>query len=209
MIHLAILGVCASLAMNLLAQFGLGLTILAGGSGKQGKEPVEKAHLSIPTFLGLSASLFLSWAFFAYVLIPLSPGPYWYLLLYPLSAALIKGLERLYIRTAASGHNRFFPGIKAPVSACSFPAAWVEFLPLALLVSLHLALYPLEALVLALGFSLGLCLSLGILREIHRRSQFEAVPSFLRGGPLVLISLGLLSLVFTSASIIFFNLSRF
>ncbi|MDR2376773.1 MAG: hypothetical protein LBD96_10095 [Treponema sp.] len=207
MIRLVILGVCASLAMNLLTQFGLGLAILAGGNGKQGKEPVEKAHLSLPAFLGLSASLFLSWAFFAYVLIPLSPGPYWYLLLYPLSATLIKGLERLCIKV--SGPNSFFPRIENPVSFCSFPAAWVEFLPLGILVSLHLALHPLEALVLALGFSLGLCLSLGILREIHHRSRFEAVPPFLRGGPLVLISLGLLSLVFASASIIFFNLSRF
>jgi electron transport complex protein RnfA len=207
-IRLAILGVCASFAMNLLTQFGLGLSSLAGASGGEG---LENTRVSPPVFLGLSGFLFFLWVLFSYVIIPLSPGPAWYLLLYPLCAVPLKGLDCLFIRAAASGRGRFLLGVKPPVSFC--PPVWAEFLPLALLISLHLAPRPLEALVLALGFNLGLCLSLVILREIHRRSRFEAVPPFLRGGPLALISLGLLSLIFTSASImffnLFFNLSRF
>ncbi|MDR1444603.1 MAG: hypothetical protein LBI94_06965 [Treponema sp.] len=200
MIRLAILGVCASLAMNLLTQFGLGLAV-----ARRGKEPEDNCRLFPPAFLGLFVSLFLLWVFFTYILSPLGPGLYWYLLLYPLSAALIKGLEYLSGKTGR-GKTPFKAGFPLPLFA--FPPGWAEFLPFGLLISLHLAPRPPEALVLALGFSLGLCLSLGILREIRRRSQFETVPSFLRGGPLTLISLGLLSLIFSSASIMFFNLSR-
>jgi electron transport complex protein RnfA len=222
-IRLATLGICASLAMNLVTQFGLGLAILAGGAetgagardAKDGKDSRDgrgaPAEAGLPAFLGLSASLFLLWAFFTCALGPLSPGLYWYLLLYPLSVVLVKGLGRLFVKTGGRGpardRGRFLPGIKSPGSFFSLPPDRAEFLPPGLLVSLHLALGPLEALVLALGFSLGLCLSLGILREIRRRSRFEAVPPLLRGGPLALISLGLLSLIFTSASLMFFNLS--
>jgi hypothetical protein len=207
-IRLAALGVCASLAMNLLTQFGLGLAALAGGPGGNG--PAETARFPLRAFLSLSASLFLLWLFFTYVLGPLGLGLYWYLLLYPLSAAFAKGLGRLSAGEAGrTGPGRLPPGIRNPGALFFLPPAWAEFLPPALLVSLHLAPGPLEALALALGFSLGIGLSLGILREIGRRSRFEAVPPFLRGGPLALISLGLLSLIFTSAAIMFFNLSRF
>ncbi|MDR2177615.1 MAG: hypothetical protein LBP20_06175 [Treponema sp.] len=205
MIHLAMLGVCTSLSMNLLTQFGLGMAIFTGG---EDADPAGTPRFSPRLLLGFSVSLFLLWAVFTYVLRFLGAGPYWYLLLYPLGLALVRGLERLFTGLA-SGRYKFLPVIKIPGSFFSFPPAWVEFIPPALLISLHLALGPLEALVLALGFSLGLGFALGILREIHRRSRFEAVPPFLRGCPLALISLGLLSLVFTSASIMFFNLSRF
>jgi electron transport complex protein RnfA len=222
-IRLAILGICACLAMNLLTQFGLGLALLAEGNGKADgdgagdtvpdgdRDPAGEGILSLPAFLGLSASLFLLWALFNWVLAPLGPGFYWYLLLYPLSAALIKGLERLLLWASAPERSRagFFSGIAGSLSRIFLPSGRTEFLPLGLLLSLHLAPGPLEALVLALGFSLGVRLSLGILREIRRRSRFEAVPPLLRGSPLALISLGLLSLIFTSVSIIFFNLSRF
>jgi electron transport complex protein RnfA len=199
MIRLAVLGLCASLAMNLLTQFGLGLSLAAVRDSREPEAP--EAWVSFPVFLGFFASLFLLWIFFTYILGPLGPGLYWYLLLYPLSTALIKGLGYLFGRTGP---------LKAalPASFFSFPGGWAEFLPIGLLISLHLALRPPEALALALGFSLGLCLALGILREIRRRSQLEAVPPFLRGSPLILISLGLLSLIFSSASIMFFNLSR-
>jgi electron transport complex protein RnfA len=204
MIRLAILGICASLAMNLLTQFGLGLS-LAGV--RDGENPEENFKLSPQAFLGFFASLFLLWLFFTYILNLLNPGLYWYLLLYPLSTALTKGLDGLFGRIG-SGRSWSSFGAGIPVSFFSFPRGWAEFLPFGLLISLHLALRPPEALVLALGFSLGLCLCLGIIREIRRRSQFEAVPPLLRGGPLTLISLGLLSLIFSSASILFFNLSR-
>jgi Na+-translocating ferredoxin:NAD+ oxidoreductase RnfA subunit len=204
MISLAALGICAALGMNLLAQFGLGLGLLAiEDSGPSHEEPGDKQH-SLPGALILFAALFLLWVFFTYVLNPLGIGFYWYLLLYPISAALMRGLEWLF-------HRGFFQRgrfrkLLSRFTTPAFPAGWTELLPLGLLISLHLALSPLEALFLALCFSLGLHFSLVILRELHRRSRFEAIPPFLRGNPLALISLGLLSMIFISASIMLFQL---
>jgi hypothetical protein len=205
MINLAALGICAALGMNLLVQFGLGLGLLGTeDSGDSQAEPGDKRH-SLPGALILFAALFLLWVFFTYVLNPLRIGFYWYLLLYPLSAAFMRGLEWLFHRGffRRGRFGKLFSRFAAPGS---FPAGWTELLPLGLLITLHLALSPLEALYLALCFSLGLQFSLVILRELHRRSRFEAIPPFLRGNPLALISLGLLSMIFISASIMLFQL---
>jgi electron transport complex protein RnfA len=69
--------------------------------------------------------------------------------------------------------------------------------------TLRLAVSPVDALVLCLGFSLGTLTAALILREINRRSSLEAVPETFRGAPLTLISMGLLSLIFSAVSAIF------
>jgi electron transport complex protein RnfA len=71
-----------------------------------------------------------------------------------------------------------------------------------LFMALRLAITPAEALALTLGFSLGALFAALILREINRRSSLEAVPEMFRGAPLTLISMGLLSLIFSSVSAI-------
>jgi Na+-translocating ferredoxin:NAD+ oxidoreductase RnfA subunit len=197
MMTLAALGICAALGMNLLVQFGLGLGLLAAESG--GAEEGNGTQSPMEALV-LCAALFLLWILFTYILYPLRTGLYWYLLLYPLSAALMRGLEWVLGR---GGVARLFPRLKVPGP---FPAGWTELLPLGLLISLHLALSPLEALFLSLCFSLGLQFSLVVLREIRRRSRFEAIPPFLWGNPLALISLGLLSMICISASLILFHL---
>jgi electron transport complex protein RnfA len=203
MIHLAALGVCASLGMNLLVQFGLGLGILAARDAEAA--PPESCRRSAAAgALVLCAALFILWIFFTYVLAPLGPGFYWYLLLYPLSFSLMKGLDKL--------RKKFLPTVRVLEPVFCFPSAGssgtAEFLPLGLLIAIHLALRPREALFLSLCFSLGVFFSLEILREIRRRSRLEAVPRFLRGLPLSLISLGLLSIIFSSVSLMLFNLFR-
>jgi len=62
-----------------------------------------------------------------------------------------------------------------------------------------------QAATLSLGFSAGAATALLIVGEIRRRSATEAVPARLRGGPLVLITMGLLSLVFTSVAVVFYS----
>jgi electron transport complex protein RnfA len=200
MIRLAALGICASLAMNLLVQFGMGLGVLAG-DGEDYLPGFCRIWGSI-----FFAGLFFLWLLFTYIFAPLGLGFYWYFLLYPSSAALVRGFEILGSRERIM--KFLFPRRWSRQSPPFVrPRGWVESLSLGLLISLHLALNPLEALFLAFCFSLGLIFSLAVLREIGRRSRFEAVPPFLRGSPLALISLGLLSLIFSSASIMFFNLS--
>jgi electron transport complex protein RnfA len=61
------------------------------------------------------------------------------------------------------------------------------------------------AFVIASGFTLGIMGAILILREIRRKSLMEAVPFFLRGSPITLISMGLLSLIFGSAAVVLFK----
>jgi electron transport complex protein RnfA len=75
----------------------------------------------------------------------------------------------------------------------------------ALFITLNTASGFIEALVLSFGFVLGVLLAFLILGEIRRRSTMEWVPFFLRGNPLMLISLGLLSMIFSSAALVFFR----
>jgi len=61
-----------------------------------------------------------------------------------------------------------------------------------------------QATMLSFCFSAGAALVVLIGGEIRRRSAMEAVPRCLKGGPLVLIAMGLLSLVLTSLALVFY-----
>jgi electron transport complex protein RnfA len=97
---------------------------------------------------------------------------------------------------------RFFPKISTEPGASSARTSYNGLVIAALLMTLRLASTFMEAMVLALGFSLGGLFSIGILKAIHKRSSLETVPAILRGIPLMLISMGLLSLIYASAAVI-------
>jgi electron transport complex protein RnfA len=84
--------------------------------------------------------------------------------------------------------------------------AYDGLVPVSLLITLALADTFAGAAVLALFFALGNLMAIIILNEIRRRSSLEWVPRFLRGSPLILISMGLLSLIFASAAGICFKI---
>jgi electron transport complex protein RnfA len=63
-----------------------------------------------------------------------------------------------------------------------------------------------EVVMLSFGFTFGIFIVNVIIGEIRRRAELEAVPVFLRGKPLIIIAMGLLSLVFTAASLLFFRM---
>jgi electron transport complex protein RnfA len=65
------------------------------------------------------------------------------------------------------------------------------------------------SLVLALFFALGNLAAIIILNEVRRRSTLEWAPRFLRGSPLILVSIGLLSLVSGAAAFIFYKILDF
>jgi Na+-translocating ferredoxin:NAD+ oxidoreductase RnfA subunit len=74
----------------------------------------------------------------------------------------------------------------------------------------RMALNFVEALCIIFGFSLGYLLSSLIVGAIAKRAEVEKVPATLRGAPLVLISEGLLALVFSALTgIIIHSLSFF
>ena len=193
MTALAMLAVFSSLAMNVILQFGLGI-----------KGTVLNKTISREKLLAGSGIYFLSvtilWLFFYGIRAVIFLGFFEYILLFPASAFVFSILEHLknrFILKNVSKHNEsiLLGGIAS--SAASVCAA--------LFIMLNVAGGVLDAVVLSLGFTLGIALAVVIVAEIRRRSEMEAVPRWLRGGPLVLISMGLLSLVFTSGAIMLFD----
>jgi electron transport complex protein RnfA len=204
----AALGVFSSLSLNLALQFGLGMRGLSAGRRKNHPVPFLEAGV-------IFLSVLILWLFFTFILAPLQLGFFWYILLFPLSAlvcTLVEWLLAQLVRFLAAKviyqdpppkgekrSRRLFRGI----------SAYDGLVPLSLLLTLNVGFTILEAAVLSFGFALGILLTSLILKEINRRAGMEAVPRFLRGDPLTLISMGLLSLIFSFAGIMFFDVLVF
>jgi Na+-translocating ferredoxin:NAD+ oxidoreductase RnfA subunit len=60
-----------------------------------------------------------------------------------------------------------------------------------------------EALLLSMGFSAGTCLSILMLKATRVRTSTEDVSQLFKGLPLSLISMGLLSLIWMSAAVVY------
>jgi electron transport complex protein RnfA len=187
-VPLALFAVFASLSMNLVLQCGLGMrgVVITQGAGK--KPPFIKLGILFITVL-------LLWIFFSYIVFFLPLGFFPYLLLFPLSAAVHFSLEylvyRFVLQKAVEGES--------PISFCDALAA------AALFITLTVAGGLVEAVILSFGFVLGVLLAFVILGEIRRRSMLEEVPLLLRGTPLSLISMGLLSLIFAAGALLLFR----
>jgi electron transport complex protein RnfA len=217
---LSALAVFSGLSLNLLLHFGLGVRELVDLAGSGSISPARKRDwggVTSPGWIVVFLTALILWFFFTYVLIPPAFGFLESFLILPSTLLVSTALNMVFVY--------FFPGGKitlkkslprerpsfalrklvemAGISGGLFSGAPCNGLALAsLFVSLRLALSPAEALALTLGFSLGALLGAIILREINRRSSLEAVPKSLRGAPLTLISMGLLSLIFSSVSAI-------
>jgi electron transport complex protein RnfA len=180
--------VFASLSVNLPLQCGLGLRGIAVSQKAGKRPPLAKLGIFFSTVL-------LLWIVFSYLISSLPLGLFMYVLLFPMSALTYLGLERMVYRFML----RKAPESDGPINSHDGLAAT------ALFITLNIAEGFLEAAILSLGFVLGILLAFVILSEIRRRSTLEATPHFLRGVPLTLISMGLLSLVFSSAALMFFR----
>ncbi|MDR1566809.1 MAG: hypothetical protein LBS48_05965 [Treponema sp.] len=188
----AALAVFAGLSLNLILQFALGArgVLLFARDSRGNPFPVfQTANLFV--------SVFVLWAAYDYILKPFSGGALEYFLLFPLSALVCLGFESLW--------KKLFPRQEG-ARAFSALTAYDGLVPVSLIMTIHLALTVLDAAVFAFFFALGCFLALLILGEIRRRSGLEWVPRYLRGGPLVLISTGLLSMIFAAAAWICFRI---
>jgi electron transport complex protein RnfA len=193
---LAALGVFAALACNLVLHFGLGIRALA--VEKEGGKTGRAFYIS--RFLEggvIFLSVLVLWIVFIYLLGPLGLGFFRFILIFPLSAPVCAGFEILLKRFLPQSWG--WSPVFRTISACD------GLIPTALFLSLHTATNVLEAAVLAFSFVLGILLPMFVLEEIRRRAGFEAVPRFLRGSPLALITLGIMSLVFASVAALFFS----
>jgi electron transport complex protein RnfA len=193
------LAVFSGFSLNLPLQMGLGIQDI-------GPHTERLVRNTLLQWGMLFFAVLLLWIFFSYILSPLALGYTEYFLLFPLIRAMGKGLEALLRRFPPPGIQRvlWIPAqelAELPASEL-FPAvaAYDGLVMTALILTLRLAGSFAEAAVLSLGFSLGGAAAVLILRGIHRRSSLERLPRALRGRPLLFISMGLMSLIFSSVA---------
>ena len=208
------LAVFSGLSMNLILRFGIGLHRIA-----LEEDPGQSGENSGLAFLVWPGIYFISvmflWLFFTILQSVLFLGFLEYILIFPVSSLFFTVMEYLVRRLVlkidwrgqvVSGNfiinDYFFIGsLMTGAVQSSFNGAIVGA---ALFITLGLAGGFAQAAMLSFGFSAGASLAVLILGEIRRRSAMEAVPRCLRGGPLVLVTMGLLSLVFTSLAMVFY-----
>ncbi|MDR2942509.1 MAG: hypothetical protein LBV17_07965 [Treponema sp.] len=188
-ISFVILIILSAFSMNLTLQCALGI--------KGAAESKNPGHFSNFIRLGIIFfSVILLWAFFSKIISLIFSGPFVYVLLFPVSYMVYEALEYLFFYQILN---------KRPASeySISFPGGITTA---AVFICLNLADNLTQAVLLSFGFSAGVCLVLVITGEIRRRAALEAVPVFLRGKPIVLISMGMLSLVFSVSALLIFRM---
>jgi Na+-translocating ferredoxin:NAD+ oxidoreductase subunit A len=151
-------------------------------------------------FSGLSLNLLL--VFFEYFLPAFWRGFSEFFLFFPLSALVCMGLERLIERILPRIFSKF-KGMRKSFSAIT---AYDGLVPASLIIIFIAAEAFTDVLVIALFFVLGNLTAMLTLNEISRKSSLERVPKFLRGTPLILVSMGLLSLISIFAAGIFLKI---
>lgn len=180
---------------NLFLQCGLGLKGFAASFNDACAQDEQRIDTTLAKLGIIFLTVLLLWSIFDKILFFLTTDLMLYVLVFPAGAMAYSGMEYLFYRfalkkeTEKGGHVDFCSGITAA----------------ALFVCLNIANNFLEAAAISFGTVSGILLSVIILREIRRRASLEAVPLFLRGKPLLLISMGLLSLVYYAASSMFFR----
>ena len=202
---LLMLAVFAGLSMNLVLQLGFGIREIALAEKTAPQRNTAWKGL-LPLRLGVFfVSVLLMWLMFSFARSLLPLGFLEYLLVFPVCfmvSSLCQYLWGRYLPMAKTHAPTNRGKGKAPTGDVFGGGALAAA---ALFVTLIVASSLIEALVLSLGFTLSTLLAVAIVSEIRRRAEMEAVPPWLRGAPLTLVAMGLLSLVFSSAAVIFFE----
>ena len=199
MINIVGLAVFSAISLNLLLQFALGI---AGAASDTDHKANAKRELPLIQFCIFFISTLVLWVFFKYLLPGFWTGYSEYFLFFPLSAIVCMGLE-LFVERVLPRVFPKFAGLKKRFSAIT---AYDGLVPASLIITSIAAETFTDALVIALSFALGNLAAMLTLNEIGRRSTLEYVPKYLRGAPLILISMGLLSLISAFAAGIFFKI---
>jgi electron transport complex protein RnfA len=194
------LAVFSGISLNLFLQMGLGIRDMTGSHS----ERIMRNTLFQWGILFFSVLLF--WFLFSYVFSPLALGYFEYFLLFPLIAAAGKGLaafSRHFLVPGRGLTKRIPAGVLENLTPSEvFPpmTAYAGLTLAAIILTRRLAGSILEAVVLALGFSLGGAAAVFILWGIYQRSSLERIPLVFRGRPLLFIAMGLMSLIFSSVA---------
>ena len=199
---LLMLAVFAGLSMNLVLQLGFGIREIALAEKTAPKRDAAWEGL-LPLRLGVFfVSVLLMWLVFSFARSLLPLGFLEYLLVFPVCFMFSSLCEYLWGRHVPKAQGPYNPGNGKAVTGVFGGGVLAGA---ALFVTLIVASSLVEALVLSLGFTISTLVAVTIIAEIRRRAEMEAVPRWLRGAPLTLIAMGLLSLVFSSAAVMFFE----
>ncbi|MDR2659131.1 MAG: hypothetical protein LBC27_03980 [Spirochaetaceae bacterium] len=184
--NLIILAVFSAFSFNLVLTFGLGT-----------KEIFEvREHSVTGSLLQLSImfiTIFVSWLFFTFILSPLSLGFLQYFLLFPVTFFLTYGIESLF--TLISGNTR-------QNKVFSLYTSYSGLIITGLILTLHLADTATDALFLSFCLSFSAFFAIMLLRMIKIRGKNEKIVPIFEGQPILLMSMALLSLVFSSVAYI-------
>jgi electron transport complex protein RnfA len=207
------LAVFSGLSMNLILRFGIGLQRIATEEGAPLRNSGKDAKWAFLVWPGIYfISVMLLWLFFSGLQSVIFLGFLEYILIFPVSSLFFTVIEYLAARFALQtnrrgetvSRNRFISDYFLGDGQSHNPILHGAQVGAALFIMLGLAGGFAEAAMLSFGFSAGAALAVLIVGEIRRRSAMEAVPRCLKGGPLVLITMGLLSLVVISAATVFY-----
>jgi electron transport complex protein RnfA len=188
--QLLLLLICSGFSMNIVLQCGLGIKGAAESKNPPGLSTLIRTGM-------IFFSVIVLWLFFSRIVYSIIPSVFIYVLLFPVSSIVYDALEYVIFKYLYKGNSSgeymvSFPG--GITAVCVF-------------ICINLADNFLEAAVLSFGFTAGIFIVYLILREVRKRADLEAVPCFLRGKPLVLITMGMLSLVFSLVSILLFRMA--
>jgi electron transport complex protein RnfA len=188
-ITLILLVIFSAFNMNLTLQCALG--IKGAGESRNCSRKSTFINLCVIFF----AVIFL-WLFFTVMSFLVIEGIFIYIMIFPVSFLAYEGIQYLSIKYI----------IKNDIEGKSFVCFPGGITAAAVFVCFNIASNFLEAVTLSFGFTSGIMVVFLIIREIRRRAALEAVPQYLGGNPLILISMGLLSLVFSTASLLIFRM---
>jgi electron transport complex protein RnfA len=182
-----VLAVFSGFSFNLVLKFGLGVKEIF----ENREHPISGCLFQ---WLIMFIAVFVSWLIFTFILSPLTLGFFEYFLLLPLTVFLTVSLENVLFM--------LFPGNLAQNKGFSAYSSYSGLALTSLILTLRLADTTSDALILSFGFSSGVFFSIVLLRMIKVRTKNEKIMPLFSGQPLMLTSMALLSLVFSSIAYI-------
>jgi electron transport complex protein RnfA len=174
----------AALSLNLLLCFGLGTKEMISRE----REPALYNYYPWGILFLVTAVLALFFLNIPFLRL------FEFVLIVPLS--IVSGMGAEYLLFAFVLRGRESPRI------FKIGSGYSALLPAALYLTVHFAVTSAEALLIAFALSAGGFLAFLCIKEIQKRSFLESIPYGLRGAPILLISMGLLSLILSSGAVL-------
>ncbi len=141
----------------------------------------------IPMFAMILSSM-VSWFLLTFLLKPIGIGVFGVFFIFPISVICSLFVAKISTLFQRQRIEEIYPNCYSGFNGLAFFSAFQTVV---------FAQTPVQVALFALGGAIGFLFTLFILYGIKRRSEIEAVPKFFKGQPLLLISTGLVSLLYS------------